>query len=349
MEAAGAKLTMRWVGSSDDLNDDSVSEECMPQPIVGLHHVTAIASDPQRNLDFYCGVLGLRFVKRTVNFDDPGTYHFYFGDDIGSPGSILTFFAWPQASRGRIGTGETSAVAFSVASSSLHFWEQRVFAAGSRVEHAGERFGHPVLSLSDPDGMRIELVGSDDPLPVVTPRTSDIPAEHAIRGFDGVTLCEVGFESTAQVLEKMGFAQAGQENNRIRFISPATAAGNRIDILVHAQRVHGHMGAGTVHHIAFRAPSDSAQREWREVLSRVPLNVTPVLDRTYFHSIYFREPGGVLFEIATDSPGFAVDEPVEYLGEALKLPPWLEDRRADIEQALLPIELPHLRKEQADA
>jgi glyoxalase family protein len=321
----------------------------MLEPIVGLHHVTAIASDPQRNLDFYCEVLGLRFVKRTVNFDDPGSYHFYFGDDVGSPGSILTFFAWPHASRGRVGAGETSAVAFCVPTSSLPFWEQRVLAAGSAVEHAGERFGDPVLSLGDPDGMRIELVGSDNPSPLVAPRTSNVPAEHTIRGFDGVTLCEAGFEMTAQVIERMGFARAGQENNRIRFVSPARAPGNRIDIRVQPQLVYGHTGAGTVHHIAFRAPSDGAQIEWREVLSKVPLNVTPVLDRTYFQSIYFREPGGVLFEIATDRPGFAFDEPVEHLGEALKLPPWLEKRRADIEQVLLPIELPHVRKEQADA
>ncbi len=321
----------------------------MPETIVGLHHVTAIASDPQRNLDFYCEVLGLRFVKRTVNFDDPGSYHFYFGDDVGSPGSILTFFAWPQASRGRVGTGETSAVAFSVPTSSLHFWEQRLLAAGSPVEHAGERFGNPVLSLGDPDGMRIELVGRNNSLPAVAPRTSDVPAQHAIRGFDGVTLHEAGFEPTAQVLGKMGFAKVGQENNRGRFVSGATAPGNHIDILVQEQRIHGLMGAGTVHHIAFRAPSDSAQLEWREVLTKLPLNITDVLDRTYFHSIYFREPGGVLFEIATDPPGFSFDEPVEHLGEALKLPPWLENHRADIEQALLPIELPHLRKEQADA
>jgi glyoxalase family protein len=267
----------------------------MPEPIVGLHHVTAITSDPQRNLDFYCEVLGLRLVKRTVNFDDPGSYHFYFGDDIGSPGSILTFFAWPHASRGWLGAGETSAVAFSVPTASLRFWEQRILASGSPVERAGERFGSPVLSLGDPDGMRIELVGSDNPLTVAAPRTSDIPAEHAIRGFDGVTLCEAGVELTAQVLEKMGFAQASHENNRIRFVSPATSPGNRIDILVQSQLVHGRMGAGTVHHIAFRAPNDSAQLEWREVLSEVPMNVTPVLDRTYFHSIYFREPGGVLF------------------------------------------------------
>lgn len=321
----------------------------MPDPIVGLHHVTAIASDPQRNLDFYCEVLGLRFVKRTVNFDDPSTYHFYFGDDIGSPGTILTFFAWPQASKGRVGAGETSAVAFSVPASSLAFWEQRILAAGSPIEHVGERFGSPVLSLGDPDGMRVELVGSDSPLPRNAPRTGNIPAEHAIRGFDGVTLCEAGFELTAQVLDRMGFVRSGQEGNRIRFASVATAPGRHIDILVQPQRVYGHMGAGTVHHIAFRAPSDDAQLEWREVLSKVPLNVTPVLDRTYFHSIYFRESGGVLFEIATDPPGFLLDEPVEHLGESLKLPPWLERRRAEIEQALLPIQLTHLRKERSIA
>src|ERR1700751_419600 len=248
---------MRCVVSSNASDEEASSEECMPKPIVGLHHVTAITSDPQRNLDFYCEVLGLRFVKRTVNFDDPGSYHLYFGDDIGSPGSILTFFAWPQASRGRVGAGETSAVAFSVPASSLLFWEQRILAAGSPLERAGKRFGNHVLSLGDSDGMRIELVGTDNPLSVAEPRTSDIPAEHAIRGFDGVTLCEAGLELTAQVLETMGFLRAGQENNRIRFVSTAKAPGNHIDILVQPQLVYGHMGAGTVHHIAFRAPSDN--------------------------------------------------------------------------------------------
>jgi glyoxalase family protein len=173
----------------------------MPEPIFGLHHVTAIASDPQRNLDFYCEVLGLRFVKRTVNFDDPGSYHFYFGDDAGSPGSILTFFAWPQASRGRVGAGETSAIAFSVPASALHFWEQRILDAGSPVEHAGERFGNPVLSLGDPDGMRIELVGSDNPLPLVTPRTSDIPAELAIK-HQLITACLGHLRRGRQFIEK---------------------------------------------------------------------------------------------------------------------------------------------------
>ena len=321
----------------------------MPQPIVGLHHVTAITSDPQRNLDFYCEVLGLRFVKRTVNFDDPRSYHFYFGDDIGFPGTILTFFAWPRATRGRVGIGEASAVALSIPASSLHYWEQRIIAAGALVEQLGLRFGNRVLSIGDPDGMRIELVGSESPLSIAPPGTSDVPAEYAIRGLDGVTLCVEGYELTGPLLEKMGFALAGQESNRIRFASRATALGNRIDLLVSPLPVPGHTGAGTVHHIAFRTPSDEAQLEWREVLARASLNVTSVLDRTYFRSIYFREPGGVLFEIATDPPGFAFDESAEHLGESLKLPPWLESRRASIEQSLLPIELPYLRKERADA
>lgn len=317
----------------------------MLQPIVGLHHVTAIASDPQRNLDFYSEVLGLRFVKRTVNFDDPGTYHFYFGDDVGTPGSILTFFPWPRATKGRVGAGETSATAFLVPASAMGFWEERLRMAGIPVEQAGERFGDPVLSFGDPDGMRVEIVGSNAAADVRPSRVAGIAAEHAIRGFYGVTLCEAGFELTARLLETMGFHQEGRDKNRIRFVSERPALGSHIDVLVQPQLIYGHMGAGSVHHIAFRVPTDEAQREWRELLSEIPLNVTPVLDRVYFHSIYFREPGGVLFELATDPPGFLFDEPVEHLGESLKLPPWLETHRAEIEGVLPPITLPHLRSE----
>jgi glyoxalase family protein len=315
----------------------------MLEPIVGLHHVTAIASDPQHNLDFYTEVLGLRFVKRTINFDDPGSYHFYFGDDAGSPGTILTFFPWPHAARGSTGIGEPSATAFSVAPSSLDFWEARLLKAGIPVERAGERFGDAVLSFADPDGVRLELIGDMRHLPGHAPRTSDVPAEHGIRGFFGVTLCEAGFEMTAAVLMKMGFMQSGEEANRYRFSAQGDALGNHIDIRVQPQLTYGQMGAGSVHHIAFRAPDDAAQRLWREELKALPLDVTPVLDRTYFHSIYFREPGGVLFEIATDPPGFALDESIESLGEALKLPPWLEPKRNLIEKALPPIIL-HQRK-----
>ena len=315
----------------------------MPKSISGLHHVTAIASDPQRVLDFYSQVMGLRFVKRTVNFDDPGSYHFYFGDDLGSPGTILTFFAWPRATRGILGVGETSTVAFSVPASSLDFWEKRLISAGIPVEHSDDRFADPVLSFSDPDGMRLEMVGTETAQGVSQPRTSDVPDEHSVRGFHSVTLCEAGFELTARVLETMGFHKAGQEVDRVRFSADGNALGRHIDILIHPQLIEGRMGAGTIHHIAFRALDDASQLEWRDVMAGLSLNVTPVLDRNYFHSIYFREPGGVLFEIATDPPGFAVDEPVESLGESLKLPVWLEEHRGRIERVLPSIEMPHLK------
>jgi len=323
-------------------------EESHVQPIAGLHHVTAIASDPQRNLDFYTEALGLRFVKRTINFDDPGTYHFYFGDDLGSPGTILTFFPWPHAARGSVGVGETSATAFSVPVGSLEFWEKRLLAAGVPVERQAERFGDGVLSFSDPDGMRLELIGHADAPKAHPARTSEVPPEYAIRGFFGVSLCEAGFEMTAAVLEKMGFQRSGNEGNRYRFSAPGSALGRHIDVLVQPQLAYGNMGAGSVHHIAFRASDDAAQLAWRETIGALPLDVTPVLDRTYFHSIYFREPGGVLFEIATDPPGFSFDEPVEALGESLRLPGWLEAKRNVIENVLPPISL-HYQRSASDA
>jgi glyoxalase family protein len=320
-----------------------MSEAKQPSPIVGLHHVTAIASDPQRNLDFYTELLGLRFIKRTVNFDDPGTYHFYFGDDLGSPGTILTFFPWPHATRGSLGVGETSATAFSVPADSLSFWESRLLNASVPAERLAERFGDAVLGFADPDGMRIELIARQDAGDAHIPRNSDVPSEYAIRGFFGVTLCQAGFELTAEVLEKMGFRRAGEEGNRHRFSADGNAFGRHIDVLIQTQLMHGRMGAGSVHHIAFRASDDAAQRSWREEIRELPLNVTPVLDRTYFHSIYFREPGGVLFEIATDPPGFGYDEPLETLGESLKLPPWLESQRDAIEHVLPSISLHYQR------
>jgi glyoxalase family protein len=318
-----------------------MEETEMPQPIVGLHHVTAIASDPQRILDFYVQVMGLRFVKRTVNFDDPGSFHFYLGDDAGSPGTILTFFAWPNATRGSVGIGETSTVAFSAHASSLDFWRQRLLSAGVPVEDAGIRFGDRVISFGDPDGMRVEIIGTENVPTMQKPRTSDVPQEYSICGFHSVTLSEAGFDSTARVLTAMGFGKTEEENNRIRFATESDAPGRWIDIVVQPQLRFGKLGAGTVHHIAFRAPSDASQLEWREMLAGISLHVTAVLDRSYFHSIYFREPGGVLFEIATDPPGFGIDEPPESLGEALKLPPWLEGERARIEEALPPIEMPY--------
>ena len=311
----------------------------MPSPIVGLHHVTAIASDPQQNLDFYTSVMGLRFVKRTVNFDDPGSYHFYFGDDGGSPGTILTFFPWPGASRGHSGVGEVSRTSFSVPLSSTDFWEQHLLANSVLVERSGNRITRDVLTFPDPDGMKIEIVGHPDTGPVNAPRFASIPPEHAIRGFYGVTLLEHRAEPTAAILNLMGFHKVTEEKGgRICFAAEGNALGNHIDLLVDANAHYGMSGAGTVHHIAFRASDDTSQLEWRGEIAQ-HLNVTPVLDRTYFHSIYFREPGGVLFELATDPPGFSLDEPRESLGEELKLPAWLEPRRGVVGKRLPPIEL----------
>ena len=313
----------------------------MPEPILGLHHVTAIASDPQRNLDFYTQVLGLRLVKRTINFDDPGTYHFYFGDDAGTPGTIMTFFPWPHASRGIAGAGEVTHTAFSIPAASLDYWHTRLTAKGILVERTGTRFSEQVLTLADPDGMKIELVAHTDAPAANPPRYADVPAAHAIRGFFGVTMLQRELPRTQAALELLGFHKTAEDGNRPRFRSPqGTALGNQIDVVVDAEAAYGRSGAGTVHHIAFRAKDDAAQLAWLDVIGE-QLSVTPVQDRTYFHSIYFREPGGVLFELATDPPGFLLDEPIETLGEALRIPHWLEASRSLIEATLAPITLPN--------
>ena len=333
----------------------------MEKPILGIHHVTAIASDPQRTLDFYTEVLGLRLVKRTVNFDDPGTYHLYFGDDLGSPGTILTFFPWPRAARGRTGVGQVTVTSFSVPEHSFGYWEQRLRSARASVTHSEKRFGEEVLTFADPDGLRLEMLGrggsngspprrrrgltvadtsAATPLPVFSQRGEPVvPVEHAIRGFYGVTLSEQGFETTAEVLRTMGFRAVGEQGNRFRFEVGEGDAATRVDVLCMAEARHGWVSAGTVHHVAWRVADDESQRAWRKRLAEEHLNVTPVIDRCYFHSVYFREPGGVLFELATDPPGFTIDEPAETLGESLKLPPWLEPSRKEIEHALPPIEL----------
>ena len=309
----------------------------MNDAIVGLHHVTAIASDPQRNLDFYTGVLGLRFVKRTVNFDDPGTYHFYFGDDTGTPGTILTFFPWPGAVKGRRGAGETIATAFSIPAGSMPFWRERL-AQKSVAAEEKIYFGQRHLTFSDPDGMILELVEHTEAQQVAAPRYSDVPAEHAIQGFFGTTLLELSLMRTQSLLEMMGYNKLAQEGDRSRYASEGDARGRFLDVVGDEKAQPGRMGAGTVHHIAFRADDDAAQADWQKKLRR-SVDVTPVQDRTYFHSIYFREPGGVLFEIATDAPGFLIDEPVESLGEALRIPEWFEPQRMAIEARVSPLTL----------
>lgn len=310
--------------------------------ILGIHHITAIAGDPQQNIDFYTGVLGLRLVKVTVNFDDPESYHFYYGDGHGRPGTILTFFAWPGARRGRHGNSQVTAASFAVPTESLGFWKERLAQSTVSSEILPERFGQQVLSFADPDGLRLELVESPDIDPAHVWEGGDVPPEFAIHGFNGATLSETGYERTAALLTgTMGFRLIGQEQNRFRYEpahSHAGQAGRWIDVVCAPAAPEGRVAVGTVHHIAFRTPDDAQQREWLSEIGRLGYNVSPVMDRVYFHSIYYREPGGILFEIATDSPGFAVDEPVEKLGEALQLPPWLEPLRSRIELSLLPIQ-----------
>jgi catechol 2,3-dioxygenase-like lactoylglutathione lyase family enzyme len=311
----------------------------MGEEILGIHHVTAICSDAQENINFYCKLLGLRLVKLTVNFDDPGAYHLYYGDEVGRPGSVLTFFAWPGARQGRNGTGQINVTAFSVAADSLSYWQQRLQEYGIATEQTS-RFGEAVLSFQDPDGMQLELVASafDERAPW---QTSPIPAEYSIRGFHSATMCEEGYERTAQLLtETMGFRLVAQEDNRFRYETGDGSPGALLDVLCQPDAPRGQVAVGNVHHIAWRVPDDEAQVQWRAEIASLGYNISPVMDRTYFHSIYFREPGGVLFEIATDSPGFTVDEAAAELGTHLKLPPPLEPHRARIEMVLPPVNLP---------
>src|SRR5467141_3713438 len=288
----------------------------MVKAVLGLHHITSISSDPQKTLDFYTKILGLRLIKLTVNYDDPTTYHVYFGDEIGHPGTVLTLFPWPGQPRGRKGTGQATNTSFSIPKES-------------------------VLSLEDPDGQGLELVGSKK----IEARTGwtqgPVPKEHAIRGFHGVTLLEEALERTESVLiDTLGFRQVGEEENRVRYEAGKGDAGTIVDVVSRPKAQRGFVSVGTVHHVAFRASDDEHQKGLRQEILKADLNVTPVIDRNYFHSIYFREHGGILFEVATDQPGFTIDESPEQLGTRLALPPWLENSRAEIEKNLPPVSLP---------
>ncbi len=314
----------------------------MNSKIPGLHHVTAIASDPQRNLDFYVGLLGLRFVKRTVNFDDPGTYHFYFGDNRGTPGTILTFFPWPGARRGARGTGQVEATAFAISPESTGYWLERLKQHHVAAEKTSPRFGEEVIRLVDPDGLLIELIASSSGGQVEPWADGPIPAQHAVHGFHSVSAALEGYERTARLLtDSFGYGLIATSGNRFRFAAPDdTASGRIIDLLCLPDTGMGRVAAGSVHHIAFRTKDEAEQFKWREHFVDLGYNVTPVIDRTYFHSIYFREPGGVLFEIATDPPGFTLDEKLEELGTHLRLPSWMESARSQIEEILPPIRVP---------
>lgn len=314
-------------------------------PIKGLHHVTAVTRDAQVNVDFYRNLLGQRLVKKTVNFDAPDSYHFYFADEIGTPGTVLTFFVWQNVKRGVRGNGETAAVAYNIPAGSIGFWREYLKSKAVSVHATERRFGTEVLLFDDPDGMRVELIVSDSSPEVRHWEQGPIPQAHALRGFHSVTLWLEEIELTADLLvNQMGYEYAGKEGNRHRFIGGAESLANTLDILhrpVQPEEMPDEavFGAGSIHHIAFRTPTDEMQLEYQAALRAAGYGVTPVRDRSYFHSIYYREPGGVLFEIATEGPGFAIDEQVEALGESLKLPEWLEPARRKIEQSLDPITL----------
>jgi catechol 2,3-dioxygenase-like lactoylglutathione lyase family enzyme len=312
----------------------------------GIHHVTAIASDPQKNLDFYAGVLGMRLVKRTVNFDDPTTYHFYFADGTGTPGSILTFFPWPGSRRGRQGAGQVGVTSFAILPGAVGFWIERFIRHRVEFDHPKTRFDEErVISFRDPDGFLGELVAH----PVAETREGwegpGVPAEHSIRGIYSVTLWQESCDLTGKLLvDSLDFEPVREQASIFRYAAKGRGLGSIVDLRCVPGLWAGTTGAGTVHHVAFRAPDDAAQLAARNELVAKGFNVTPQMDRDYFRSIYFREPGGVLFEIATDPPGFTVDESPERLGRSLKLPQWLEPRRFEIEALLpnirLPMEIP---------
>ncbi len=311
----------------------------MQQLITGIHHITAIAGPSQKNIDFYSGILGLRLVKKTVNFDAPDVYHFYYGDEKGLPGSILTFFPYGDIQRGRHGKGMLNTTSFSVPMNSINYWQERLKKFNVNIKPAQERFQNEAfVYFEDHDGLGLELVFNDkDARPGFT--YGHIPAEHAIKGFYNVEIWEEGYERTAALLtEQMDHKLIHEQGNRFRFAAK-DSPGNYIDILCMPDSLRGLGGNGTVHHIAFNTPDATTQREARMKIAQRMLNPTPVLDRQYFTSIYFREPGGVLFEIATAGPGFAIDEEPRHLGEGLKLPPQYEGYRTQIEAGVDPVVL----------
>jgi len=339
-------------------------EKIVNKGIFGIHHVTAITRDPQRNIDFYTKNLGLRFVKLTVNQDDPTSYHLYYGDELGRPGTILTFFYWPNLPRGQRGTNEVSSTSFLIPKNSVDHWVDRFKNQKLEFEGPTTRYddSEEVITLHDPDGLELELVAheSADARGVNVWKEGSVPVEHAIRGFYSVTLSEEGYERTSSVLtDELGFIPTRQEEGRFRYeipdpdVAPSfknapgreTVGGAKIvDLLCRPYAREAVIGTGSVHHVAWRTPTDEQQMTLRHSIVTAGLNATPVIDRFYFHSVYFREPGGVLFEIATNPPGFTIDERKEDLGTHLVLPPWLESVRGELLKILPPVRLPN-RKE----
>jgi glyoxalase family protein len=306
----------------------------MKQQTAGIHHITAFVRNAQDNVDFYAGVLGLRLVKKTVNFDAPEVYHLYFGNETGSPGTAITFFPFESGRKGRAGGGQVGWVTFAVPAGALGFWEQRL--GKFNISYAREqRFGETFLRFRDQDGLQLEIVEREEG-PSSRWSFGGVPADKAVKGFGGAVLYSVAPKKTMHVLQQvMGLEKAGEEGGLVRFRAWGDL-GNIIEVNAEAMK-WGDGGSGTVHHIAWRAKDDEDHRRWRERVLENGLQPTPIVDRQYFHSIYFREEGGILFEIATDPPGFERDEPYEALGEKLMLPEWLEPYRPRIEQGLPPV------------
>lgn len=308
----------------------------MNDSILGLHHVTAIAGNAKRNLDFYTRILGLRFIKKTVNFDDPHTYHFYYGDYYGSPGTILTFFPWEGAASGKRGTGQATEVGFSVPEGSLDFWLNRFKDYGIIYNKPATNFEEEYLTVLDPDGLKLELVVSSKPDSRMGHTTEAISEKQTVKGFHHVTLTLSSIKPTADILTGIfGYKLINQHVNRYRFATDAIESSAIIDLVEVPGESRGQVAVGSVHHIAFRVKDDATEMKFREIIESKGFQITPQIDRNYFHSLYFREPGGVLFEIATDNPGFTADESLEELGKNLKLPSQYEPRRKEIETALI--------------
>ena len=307
----------------------------MNDRILGIHHITAIAGNAQRNYDFYTKVLGLRMVKRTVNFDDPGTYHFYYGNETGTPGTILTFFPWEGIVNGRTGAGMATEIGYSVPKDSLPFWADRFRQFDIRHGEIAERLGETYLPFEDPDGLKIDLIASkypDDRLPWSTP---EVGAAAATKGFHSVTLTLKSIQPTAAILtDVFGYVEKQQEGNRYRYVTDAIPTASIVDLVEAPNEARGINGGGTNHHVAFRVSNEEVQMAFREKILSRGLHITPKINRDYFFSLYFREPGGVLFELATDNPGFTVDEPLDQLGSHLQLPVQYESMREKIEKEL---------------
>ena len=325
-----------------------------PTPTPGIHHVTCVAGDPQQNMDFWVETIGLRLVKRSINQDDPSTYHFFFADAEGTPGTSMTFFPWEDLSQGKVGSGQVSRTAFRVPEGSLDYWEDRFDEFGVEYDDRVERFGETVLPFRDPDGLPIELVAveipDDDP---TVPWTEFVPAEYAIRGFHSVTLWLADPQQTEDLLRTMGLEETGTEqaqgdtpgDERTRFAATGSV-GNYVDVLPTIQS--GRQGHGTVHHVAFQTPTDEDQQAMREAVQSKGLRPTAQIDRHWFRSVYFREFNGILFELATKGPGYTSDEPLDELGEKLVLPGKFEGQRDQIEAGLTDVTIPHAEPIESD-